>query len=80
MRVCHLCHAVRCVCDHVVCVSVFVFMLSVEVSRPTLKLFRGKLSNFNWVRTSGYFGEPLVQMTTPHVARNCLYNCPPSEN
>ena len=23
--------------------------------------------DFNWVRTSGYFGEPLVKMTTPHV-------------
>ena len=25
------------------------------------------LSNFNWARTSGSFGEPLMQMTTPHV-------------
>ena len=22
--------------------------------------------------------EPFVQMTTPHVALNCLINCPPS--
>ena len=25
-------------------------------------------------------GEPLVQMTTPHAALNCLFNCPPSGN
>ena len=31
-----------------------------------------------WVRTSDYFGEPLVHMTTPHVAVHCLINCPPS--
>ena len=24
--------------------------------------------------------EPLVQMTTPQVALNCLINCPPSGN
>ena len=24
------------------------------------------------------FGEPLVQMTTPQVALNCLIYCPPS--
>ena len=23
--------------------------------------------NFNWVRCSGYFGEPLMQAITPHV-------------
>ena len=54
------------------------------------------LSNFNWVKTSGYFGELLVQMTTPHVVLTCLINscdfqgrrtppfrrltCPPSGN
>ena len=31
-------------------------------------------------RRSAYFGEPLVQMTTPHVALNCLVNCLPPEN
>ena len=35
-------------------------------------------TNINRVTTSGYFGEPLVQMITPHVALNCLVNCPPS--
>ena len=27
----------------------------------------GLLSNFNWVRTTGYFSEPLVLMITLHV-------------
>ena len=27
----------------------------------------GELSNFEWIRASGYFGEPLVQVITPHV-------------
>ena len=38
------------------------------------------LPNFKWARSSAYFGEPLVQMTTPQVALNCLTNCPPSMN
>ena len=41
---------------------------------------KATLSNFNWTRTSGYFGEPLVQVTTPNVALNCLINCFPSAN
>ena len=31
-------------------------------------------------RSSAYFAEPLVQMTTPQVALNCLIYCPPSGN
>ena len=42
-------------------------------ARPTLKLQNG----YDPVLT---FGEPLVQMTTPHVALICLINCLPSEN
>ena len=38
------------------------------------------LSNFTFVRSSGYFGEPLVQTATPQVAPNCLINCLPSWN
>ena len=38
------------------------------------------LSNFKWARSSADFAEPLVQMTTPQVALNCLIDCPPSEN
>ena len=33
-----------------------------------------------WARSSAYFTEPSVQMTTPQVALNCLINCPPLEN
>ena len=38
------------------------------------------LPNLKWARSSAYFGEPLVQMTTPQVAQNCLIYCPPSGN
>ena len=44
-----------------------------QVRRPTLKLQLGKNE---WLP----FFEPLVQMTPPHVALNCLINCPPSRN
>ena len=37
------------------------------------------LPNLKWARTSAHFGEPLVQVTTPQVALNCLI-CPPSGN
>ena len=39
-----------------------------------------QFSNFKWARSSAYFAEPLVQMTTSQVALNCLFNCLPSEN
>ena len=42
-------------------------------------LFSTYSQTSKWVRTSGYFGEPPV-MRTPHVALNCLINCPPSGN
>ena len=38
------------------------------------------LPNFKWARSSAYFGEPMVHMTSPQVALNCLINCLPSEN
>ena len=41
-----------------------------QVRQPTPKTSK-------WARSSAYFGEHL---TTPHVALNCLNNCPPSEN
>ena len=38
------------------------------------------LSNFEWARSSAYFADPLVQMTTSQVALNCLGKRPPSGN
>ena len=37
-------------------------------------------STSKWARSSAYFGEPMVHMTTPHSALNCLVNFPPSGN
>ena len=40
-------------------------------------LFSTFSQTLKWSRSGGYFGEPLVQMTTSQVALNCLIFCSP---
>ena len=42
--------------------------------------FSTTLQTSKRARSSAYFGEPLMQMTTSQVALNCLVHCPLSEN
>ena len=43
-------------------------------------LFSTNSQTSKWAGSSAHFGEPMVHMTTPHVALNCLVICPPSVN
>ena len=48
------------------------------IKRNRQHVFLDLLPNLKCARSSAYFAEPLVQMTTSQVALNCLINCPPS--
>ena len=49
------------------------------IKRNRQRVVLDLLPNTKCARSSAFF-EPLVQMTTPHVALNYLINCPPSGN
>ena len=56
------------------------YQVKLMIKRNRQRVVLDLLPNTKCARSSAFFGEPLVQMTTPHVALNCLVNCLPSVN